>query len=360
MSGATGDRSESRMRNASLGSTGRSDGTRATRSSGAGAVAIGEGGDAPRSAGRGGCGGLDPGRVRCRTRFRRRIRRRPGAVLSARFLDQAREASLAVVGPIGCGMLLVCLGGIVDPLRRDEHAHEVRGDSGMPGREAQGLGVIRLRILVVAIEGGDDGKSIDDPCLRRRAFCRLPCAAEMSPSSVRTASDQCRAAGAEPCLRLGRRTLGRVLRGFEEVPLGGEEIALLECDVAEPEPWLRGVVEAIGEREVEPARDIELSGCERCRGDRETVLQQLPGVRRILLRRPVGAGGERGETQGRGGRPQTVCEQRLRCSRCTAHRPGLRILCDSSIQGAWLESTTNDGPRHGLVQCSSGPVRHRT
>ena len=165
---------------------------------------------------------------------------------------------------------------------------------------------MRLGRFVVAVERGGDGESIRDPGRRGCVLSGRLCAAQVSPGCPRPALDERRPACAEQRLRLHRRRIGRSLPGLQEILLGGSEVAVLECDVAQPEEWLRGVVESFGEREVEPACHVKLSGGQRGCGDRETVPEQLPGVRRIVLRRPVGAGGERGKEDSRRGRTQAA------------------------------------------------------
>ena len=254
-----------------------------------------------------------PGCHRCRTRQRLKT------LLPLRFIDEARELRTVLIRPVGRRVLRVRPCGVVDAPRRDQHAHEVRGDAGMSGRQTERRGVVLRGRVVVRVERGGDRESVGDPGRERRVLSRLQRAAEVSRGGPGPALHERRAACAHQRLRQYRRCLGRPLRGLHEVLLGGDEVLIPECDVAESEQWLRCVVVVLGERDVESLGDVDLSGGERGGGDREAVLQHFPGVRPIVRRRPVGARGEKRECNGRHRHTRAERGRRSSCDRSAFH-----------------------------------------
>ena len=242
------------------------------------------------------------------------------AALAARFLDEARKGKAVVVGPVRRRMSCVRSRSVVDASRRNEHADEVRGDSGIVRGQPERLDIVSLGGRVVGLESGGDRKSVRDPGRGRGVLCRRPSIAEVLCRGFRLALQERGASGPQQRLRPQRRLVRGALRRLQEAALGCGGIAALQCDVAESQQRLRSVVKAFREREVEPACNTELTGRQRGCRDRKTVREQLAGVGgRIVVRRPVGACDERGEDEADPGHPQAKRGRRLRRIRHASH-----------------------------------------
>ena len=99
-------------------------------------------------------------------------------------------------------MLRVGPGSIVDPSGRDQHAYEVRGDSGIAGRKAECLGIVSFGGFEFGVECGDDRESVRDPGGRGRVLPGRSGGAEVALRRGRIALDERSAPGAEQRLRL--------------------------------------------------------------------------------------------------------------------------------------------------------------
>ena len=253
--------------------------------------------------------GTAPGSGFVRRRFRRYpVRFGDGSRLAfaAGFFEESVERAAVVILPERRLVFRVSGFRFVEPARATEHAHEVRGDSGVSARLPQRFEVVRLGCLVVTVERRGDGESILDPWRGRCGLPRLARVSEKLQGRARPASGKRRTASAEQCLRSYRRLILGKFRSLKEVFPGGDMVALLKRDVGEPEQRFRGFVEAFGEREVQPARDIDLSGGQRSACDREAVLEQISGIGGIVPARPAGAGGEQCESDDGRGRTQSM------------------------------------------------------
>ena len=227
-------------------------------------------------------------------------------------------------------------GRVVDPPRREQHLHEVRGNPGVLGRKREGLPETSVGHLVVGFEGGDDAEPVRDPRLGGGAAGRSARAAENSPGLCDPALRERRPARGETRFRSQRRPISGPFGGPQEEGPGGAELAAVQCRVPEPEQRLRSVGVALREGEVEAAGDVGLTGREGGGGHGEAVPEQFPGVRCIAFRRRAGAGGEHDNGRhGRGGAPSA-------CERVQGLSNQLRFVHDGARQGNAFENYALD------------------
>ena len=111
-------------------------------------------------------------------------------------------------------------GRVVDPPGRDQHAHVVRGDSRISGREANRVGVMRRGRFVVRVQRGGDGESVRDPGRRRGIPPGLTCVPEDLAGFGRLPSREGRPSRAEQRLRFHRWLIVCQISGLQEIPLG--------------------------------------------------------------------------------------------------------------------------------------------
>ena len=156
----------------------------------------------------------------------------------------------------------------------------------------ESLAIVRLGPVVVSVQHGGDREPVLDPDERRRVLHELARSLEAFPGRLRVALCERRPPGAEQRLRPRCGRVLRQVRSPEKMLARGVEVVGLKGNVAQSEEGLRGLVEALDERQVEPARNGRLPGRQRSGGDRQIAPQQLPASGHVLVLRQAGAGGK--------------------------------------------------------------------
>ena len=141
-------------------------------------------------------------------------------------------------------------GRFVDPLRPEERAHVVRREPRVRGSEPKRLGVVCGGTLVVRVQGGGDGESVQDPG-RGPAYPRPDRARPRTPAAPppgRPEASATRPAPSHASASSSRFSPARAMACMKYLP-SCSEVAAVQRDVGEAESRLRGIVEALGKRE---------------------------------------------------------------------------------------------------------------
>ena len=189
---------------------------------------------------------------------------------------------------------------------RDQHAHEIRGNSGMFRGQAERFAEGGLRRAEVVVERGGDGDGVGNPRRQRQIPGDVARILQISPRRPDLVAGKRHSTGAEQRFRPYRGSVLRQGSGFREVAFRAGKVAGAERDIGETKDRLRCELEAFGERRVLPASRLWLACGQGRGGDRQVAAQDIRAPDPVFRRLPGGATDHRNHRENRRARPHAT------------------------------------------------------